>query len=175
MIDGKVLVIMIESGLNKPYIDTNGFIWVKSGSNKRKVTSREELQRIFQSASLIHADETPVRGSSIKDIDIDFFDSFFEKEYGESVDDQSSCREVLLENMNLAHACQLNICGMLLFSSKPNIRLPTFIVKAIAFPCVVIEDEQYIDSRDIKGKLSDIYRQSISFVLSNIRYVQNNQ
>jgi len=35
----------------------NGLIWVKSRANKRKVTAREEVQRIYQSVGLLHGDE----------------------------------------------------------------------------------------------------------------------
>ncbi len=173
--DGMVMLLTIESGLNKPYMDSSGYIWVKSGSDKRRVTAREELQRMFQEAALVHADETPVRGSSVADIDQEFFDSFFEKEYGQSVEAQEISRAQLLENMNLAKDGQLNICGTLLFSSRPQIRLPVFIVKAVAFPGIDIEDEHYIDSQDITGKLSDVFQKTLGFVLSNIRYVQNEQ
>lgn len=172
---GKVLVITIEAGLNKPYMSNDGYIWVKSGSDKRKVTAREELQCMFQAAALIHADEIPVHGSSIIDIDQVFFDTFFEREYGESVEVQGLSRAQLLENMNLAKHDQLNICGMLLFAHKPQTRLPIFMVKAVAFPSVDIEDEHYIDSQDINGKLSDIFQKTLSFVIANIHHVQNKQ
>lgn len=173
--DGLVIVVHIEQGISKPYMDTQGFVWVKNGSDKRRVTAREELQRMFQEAALIHADETPVGGSSVADIDQEFFDAFFEREYGERVEDQEVSRVQLLENMNLAKNGQLNICGALLFASRPQIRLPVFIVKAVAFPGVDIEDEHYIDSQDINGKLSDVFQKVLGFVLANIRHVQNEQ
>lgn len=47
--------------------------------------------------------------------------------------------------------------------------------KAVAFPGIGIEDEHYIDSQDISGKLSDIFQKALGFVLSNIRHVQNQQ
>src|SRR3990172_9186875 len=48
--DGLVMVITIASGIGKPYMDNTGAIWVKSGSDKRKVTAPEEIQRIYQKA-----------------------------------------------------------------------------------------------------------------------------
>ncbi|EXJ10899.1 RNA-binding domain-containing protein [Nitrincola nitratireducens] len=173
--DGLVIVVHIEQGISKPYMDTQGFVWVKNGSDKRRVTAREELQRMFQEAALIHADEIPVGGSSVTDIDQEFFDAFFEREYGERVEDQDVSRVQLLENMNLAKKGQLNICGTLLFASRPQMRLPIFIVKAVAFPGVDIEDEHYLDSQDINGKLSDVFQKVLGFVLANIRHVQNEQ
>ncbi|OCA55495.1 RNA-binding domain-containing protein [Photorhabdus namnaonensis] len=173
--DGLVIAVHIEQGISKPYMDTQGYVWVKNGSDKRRVTAREELQRMFQEAALIHADETPVSGTSVADIDQEFFDSFFEGEYGERVEEQGVSRSQLLENMNLAKNGQLNICGTLLFASRPQIRLPVFIVKAVAFPGVDIEDEHYIDSQDINGKLSDVFQKALGFVLANIRHIQNKQ
>ncbi|MBS9429269.1 RNA-binding domain-containing protein [Photorhabdus akhurstii] len=173
--NGLVIAVHIEQGISKPYMDTQGYVWVKNGSDKRRVTAREELQRMFQEAALIHADETPVSGTSVADIDQEFFDSFFEGEYGERVEEQGVSRSQLLENMNLAKNGQLNICGTLLFVSRPQIRLPVFIVKAVAFPGVDIEDEHYIDSQDINGKLSDVFQKVLGFVLANIRHIQNKQ
>ncbi len=45
----------------------------------------------------------------------------------------------------------------------------------MAFPGVDIEDEHYIDSQDINGKLSDVFQKVLGFVLANIRHVQNEQ
>lgn len=173
--EGLVMVVTVAEGISKPYLDKNLHVYVKSGADKRKVTAREELQRIFQQAALIHADETLVHGSSIADIDAEFFDDFFEKEFGEAVSEQGITREQLLENMNLARNQQLNICGTLLFAKRPQTRLPVFMVKAVAFPGVDIEDVHYIDSQDITGKLSDVFQRTLNFLLSNIRYIQNDK
>lgn len=172
---GMVMVVDVPEGISKPYMDGNLHVWVKNSANKSKVSAREELLRMFQSSALVHADEISVNGSSVIDIDQEFFDAFFEREYGERVEDQDVSRAQLLENMNLAKNGQLNICGTLLFASRPQIRLPVFIVKAVAFPGVDIEDEHYIDSQDINGKLSDVFQKVLGFVLANIRYVQNEQ
>ena len=173
--NGMVMVITVPEGISKPYMDNNLHIWVKNGANKSKVYAREEMLRMFQASSLVHADETPVTGSSLGEIDQDFFDAFFAKEYGGAVEDQDVPRAQILENMNLAKNGQLNICGTLLFASRPHIRLPVFIVKTVAFPSDSIEDDHYIDSQDMNGKLSDIFRKTLSFVLANIRHVQQDQ
>lgn len=172
---GMVMVVDVPEGISKPYMDGNLHVWVKNSANKSKVSAREELLRMFQSSALVHADEIPVNASSVADVDQEFFDTFFEKEYGERVEDQDVSRAQLLENMNLAKNGQLNICGTLLFASRPQIRLPVFIVKAVAFPGVDIEDEHYIDSQDINGKLSDVFQKVLGFVLANIRHVQSEQ
>jgi ATP-dependent DNA helicase RecG len=45
--NGIVMIVDVPKGISKPYMDNTGAIWVKSGADKRKVTSREEMQRLF--------------------------------------------------------------------------------------------------------------------------------
>jgi len=170
--DGLVMVISVPDGINKPYMDNNGVIWVKSAGNKTKVTSREEIQRMFQSAGLIHTDEIPVNGLTIADLDIQFFEEFFKKEYGETLDQQSIPLEKILKNMNLLRSSYLNVAGALLFAKTVNYHLPAFIVKAIGYPDNNVDENSYIESVDIKGKISDIYAGAMSFILRNLRYEQ---
>ena len=161
--------------LFRSYMDYQGYIWVKNASDKRRVTAREELQRMFQETALLHADEIIVPGTSVADVDREFFESFFEKVVGEPLDEQDLPLAQLMENMNLMKAGELNRSGALLFALRPQFRLPMFMVKAVAFPGVDIADLTYIDSQDITGKLSDVFQKTRSFVLSNIHYQQNEQ
>jgi len=176
LIDDKlILVLKIPKGMNKPYHDKNGIFWVKSGSDKRKATSREEIQRLFQSSGLVHADESPANALTIIDLDMDYFRNFFQKRYGETLEEQSLSLVQTITNMNLGNEGELNLTGALLFSKNPSSRLPSFIVKAGAFPGEKITTDTYIDSRDIKGKMSDIFQQTMNFVFSNIKHIQGDQ
>lgn len=65
--DGLVMRITVYDGVSKPYMDKDGVIWIKSGADKRKATSREGIQRLFQNAGLVHGDEVPVTGTTIAD------------------------------------------------------------------------------------------------------------
>lgn len=173
--NGLVMRIVVPNGVSKPYMDKNGVIWVKSAGDKRKATSREEIQRLYQSAGLIHGDEIPVRGLNIADLDTDYFKAFFEKHISESLDDQGLPLPVLLENMNLMENGIFNVSGALMFARNPSLRLPVFITKAIAFPGKAIHETNYIDSQDITGKIADVFQKSIGFILGNIRHVQGDQ
>lgn len=174
-VQGKlVLVIEVPQGINKPYQDKNGVFWVKSGADKRKATSREEIQRLFQSSGLIHAD-TLGSGLTIADLDMDYFRAFFQKRYGETLVKQELSLEQTINNLNLGVGPELNLTGALLFSNNPSNRLPVFIVKAGAFPGDSITTQVYIDSRDITGKMADVFQQTISFLLANLRHVQGEQ
>lgn len=81
---GLVMVVTVADGLNKPYMDLQGRVWVKSGSDKRHVTAREELQRLFQRAGLVYADVVPVAGTSVADLDEKAFNAYFNRRYGQN-------------------------------------------------------------------------------------------
>jgi ATP-dependent DNA helicase RecG len=170
--EGLVMRIVVPDGIAKPYMDKNGVIWVKSGSDKRKATSREEIQRLYQRAGLIHGDEIPVPRLTIADLDSNYFKTFFERNFGETVDNQQLPLPSLLENMNLMKEHVFNVSGALLFAKNPSLKLPTFIVKAIAFSGNQIHETDYIDSGDLTGKIADVFQKSMSFVLGNIRNIQ---
>jgi ATP-dependent DNA helicase RecG len=172
---GTVMVLSIPEGISKPYMDKNGAIWVKNGSDKRRATSREELQRLFQQAGLVHADETPVAGLGSGDVDLPYFETFFGQQFGEPLAAHNQPLPQLLTNMNLMNQGQLNLAGCLLFAKAPQYALPAFIVKAVAFVGNQIEDENYIDSRNLSGKLADVFQQTFGFITANTRSVQSDQ
>ena len=48
-------------------------------------------------------------------------------------------------------------------------------MKAGAFDANDLSTTQYNDSRDISGKLSDVFRQTVNFIISNLRHIQGEQ
>ncbi len=172
---GLVMRVVVLDGASKPYMDKNGVIWVKSAGDKRKATSREEIQRLYQRAGLIHGDEILVNGLTIADLELDYFRDFFLRNYGESLESYNLPLPILLENMNLMREGVFNVSGALLFAQNSSFKLPVFIVKAIAFQGNAIHEREYIDNADITGRIADVFQQSLSFVLRNIRHVQGDQ
>ena len=128
------MVIQTPDGLNRPYTDNQGRIWVKSGADKRHVTAREEMQRLFQQAGLIDADEVPVAGTTVADIDHRALAEYFENRYREPLEDTGQSLARLLQNMGLARDGALTLAGLLLFAKKPERFRPAFILKAVALP-----------------------------------------
>lgn len=171
----RLIVVNVLPGISKPYMDNSGAIWVKSDSDKRRVTSREEMQRMFQSAGLLHADEVPVDGLTIAELDTEYFKAFYEKQFDESFDKQNASLTVVLENMNLMKNGVFNLAGALLFSKRPQIKLPNTIIKSICFPGNEIHVSEYRDSEDISGKLEDGFKKALSFITRNISHVQDSQ
>ncbi|MCL2152396.1 MAG: putative DNA binding domain-containing protein [Oscillospiraceae bacterium] len=173
--DSLIIIINISSGINKPYQDKNGVFWVKSGADKRKATSREEIQRMFQKSNLLHADEMPVAKMTIEDFDMRYFSYYFQKRYGSLLEDEKQPLPRLLENMGLMQGDKLTLCGALLFTKEEYHKLPVFIVKAGSFDANDLTTNNYQDSRNIEGRLESVYNQTVSFIVSNLRHIQGEQ
>lgn len=169
---GLVIVIDVPEGLNKPYVDTSGRIWVKAGADKRQVTAREEMQRMFQQSGLIYADELAVSAANIDNIDQGEFAGYFERRYRKPTAAAGVPLDRLLQNLNLARNGIPNLAGMLLFAKAPHNFLPAFVVKAVAYPGKSLHDTQYLDNETIEGTLAVQYRHCMAFIKRNLHHVQ---
>lgn len=165
--EGLVMVVTIEQGISKPYMDNGGVVWVKSGADKRRVTSREEIQRMFLSSSLKHGDEVPVPGMTIADLDINEFRRYLTEQDRDMVFEDIAPAQVL-HNMNLMKDGVFNVAGALLFTYEPQHRLPVFIAKCISYPGPDIHVSQYSDSEDISGNLRTMFKDALGFVTRNL-------
>ncbi len=176
---GLVMVVTIREGLSKPYADNQGVFWMKSGANKRPVTSREEIQRMMQGAGLLHADEIPVEGAAVEALDKTHFEGFFRKRYRKTV--QATLKESgaslpqLLSNLCLAKGETLSLAGLLLFGRSPQRYCPAFVVKAVSFVGNEPAGSKYRDSEDIDGCLRDMHTRTMSFLTRNLRHVQGDK
>jgi len=170
--DRLVIVVTIPKGIDRPYFDRKGVIWLKSGSDKRRVNSKEELRRLFQMSDQFHADELPTRAGPDKLDKLrfrDFLNSFFKQDLPESPEVLGQ----LLQNMNLATIDgRLNLAGVLLFSERPEWIVPQFMIKAVRYPGNEIHVSDYLDSEDFAGPLRKVFDDSLAFVLRNLHKVQ---
>ena len=66
---GTIVVAKVKQGINKPYRDNKGIVWVKQGADKRKVFDNAELISMLMENGQIHPDAMPIRGTSIDDLD----------------------------------------------------------------------------------------------------------
>jgi len=177
--NGLVMVVTIREGLSKPYADNQGIFWMKSGANKRPVTSREEIQRMMQRAGLVYADEVPVEGTTLDSLDDDHFNAFFLKQYGRSVkqalEDSGLTMARLLNNLGLAKDETLNLAGLILFGRDPQRYRPAFVVKAVSFVGNDPAGVKYRDSEDIGGCLRDMQTRTMSFITRNLRRLQGDK
>lgn len=129
-----------------------------------------------QSADLVYADEVPVVGTSVEDIDSEHFTTFFAKQFGEPLDDALAKAGLslsrLLNNLGLAREETLNLAGLLIFGRQPQRHRPAFVVKAVSFVGDDPAGDKYRDSQDIDGCLRDLHRGTMSFLTRNLRRLQ---
>jgi ATP-dependent DNA helicase RecG len=171
--NGRIIVtVTVLKGLDKPYFDKNGVIWLKTGSDKRRVNSKEELRRLFQITDQFHADELPTK-AGINKLDKLRFRDFLRDAYKEDYPDDSHELTHLLQNMNLATDDEkLNLAGLLMFAERPELIKPQFVIKAIRYPGNQIHTTDYLDTEDFAGSLPKIFKDAIAFVMRNLHKIQ---
>lgn len=171
----RILVVYIEEGINKPYKDKNGTVYIKQGSDKRKLTDNSEMLRLFQKSGNLYIDEMEVYNTSIEDINKKLFENFYKKEFEEELEESELEYKTILENINIIRNSKLTIGGLLFFAQKPQRYKPTYCVKAVSFLGNEIEGTEYRDSRDILGTIPEMFDSAMSFLMNNLVYLQMNQ
>ena len=197
-IDGQnIIVATIPKGKDKPYKDNKGIIWVKNGSDKRKVFSNNELRVMMQSCGMLSADSDSIVGSSYKDIAEPTLKNFLFKRYTEELTkagilghlvqstdiedivqaiDANFTIEKLLKNISLMdEAGQLTLSGLLLLGKSIQRYKPVFTVKGVSFVGNSVATTEFRDKlpdREVEGNLLKQYEASMSFINRNLKSVQ---
>ncbi|MDP2163220.1 MAG: putative DNA binding domain-containing protein [Hydrogenophaga sp.] len=167
-----VVVLRIPKGVDKPYFDKNGVIWLKTGADKRRVNSKEELRRLFQMTDQFHADQLPTK-AGIDKLDKLRFRDFLRDFYKQPLPDSPAELTRLLQNMNLAtDDGHLNLAGVLMFAERPEWIAPQFVIKAIRYPGNQIHTSEYVDTEDFAGPLSKMFSDALGFVMRNLHKTQ---
>jgi ATP-dependent DNA helicase RecG len=174
--NGKVVIVLsVPKGMDKPYFDNDGVIWLKTGSDKRRVNSREEFLRLFLINGQFHADELPTK-AGIDRLDKLRFRDFLHQHYQHDYPDSPAELLRLLQNMNLAtDDGMLNIAGVVMFTERPEWITPAFMVKAVRFPGTEIHATDYLDSEDFTGPLRRVFDDTHAFIMRNLHKVQAGQ
>lgn len=168
-----VIVAHIAEGISKPHMDNNGIIWVKNGSDKRKVVAKEEIARLLQSSGNLFADETIVTGTTVNDIDGKVFGNFVRKKLAKSIDDLGLPLSELLSNMGMLKNGNLTLGGLLLFGKNPQSFKPTFTVQCIAIKGISIGSNSYENTKEpFIGNLQELYEKTLSFIVQNLKELQ---
>ncbi len=167
-----VVAVTVPAGMDKPYFDRKGVIWLKAGADKRRINSKEELRRLFQHTSQFHADELPTR-ASIDKLDKLLFRDFLKKQYDSEFPDVHAEQLRLLQNLNLAAGDgNLNLAGVLLFAERPELIFPQFVAKGVRLPGIALHADRYDDSEDFEGPLSRLFKDALAFVMRNLHKIQ---
>ena len=172
LFEGKrLLLIKVPLGADKPYAANKGDFWIKVGADKRRA-SRAELKILMQASGAFHADELPVVGAGLADLDRYEFERFCERNYDFDLDIDGLSIERLMENLKLFKDPCPTLAGLLLFGKHPERFRPQFVVKAVAFAGTDIGGDEYLDSEDIHGPMHVVFKNGLAFMKRNLRKVQ---
>lgn len=168
-----VIVAHISEGSSKPHMDNNGIIWVKNGSDKRKVIAKEEIARLLQSSGNLFADETLVNGTTVNDLDEDFFKEFIVSKTKKTIEELGQSTSAVLSNLGMIKEGKLSLGGLLLFGKNPQQFRPTFTVQCVSIVGNDISSNEYRDKEEpFSGNLKDLYEKTLSFITRNLRKQQ---
>jgi predicted HTH transcriptional regulator len=176
-LDGKkIMIVYIDEGINKPYKDLNRDVWVKQGSDKRRVTDNAEMLRLFQQGSHLFADEMEVFDTSIDDINSQLFAEYFKKEFHASYEQKGLTYEQALKAKKVLRNGKLTLAGLLFFGKEPQVLKPAFCVKVVSFFGDSSAGKDYRSKpEDLKGTIPDLFESAIKFMESNLHYIQKEQ
>ena len=195
--DGSLVVATIKEGLNKPYHDNKGIVWVKQGTDKRKVFDNAELAEMMTDCGSFAPDESGVRDASINDLDSDTIKLFLSNKFERvlekkgllgdafkeaSLDDVCSAiakghdTEHLLRNLRFIRPDgKITMAAMLLFGKYTQRWLPVMTAKCICFVGNSVGGKLFRDKvsdNDMEGNLLHQFETIMDFFTRNLRRVQ---
>jgi len=174
--DKKVLVIDIEEGMNKPYKDSQGAIWIKQGPDKRRVTDNNEIKRLFQQSGNLSADELTVKGTDINDIDEKLFADYFREEFRQTYQEKALSFERALQVKRIMRDGEITLAGLLFFNNSPQTIKPAFTVKAVSFIGNEPSGTEYRSKpSDFKGTIPELFKQATDFCSANLHHIQKDK
>lgn len=162
----RIILAEIPEGIDKPHTDKDGIIWIKNGSDIRKVVSKEEISRLLQASGNLYAEEKIVQHSDESYVNWDKFQEFYEETYKLEFQKNEGFR--YLENIRLAKNGKITIAGALLFGKNHPVLVPQFFVTAIWFWGNSITDTNYRSSENLYGTLDQLYQKSVDFLYSKL-------
>jgi predicted HTH transcriptional regulator len=168
--DKRLIVVTIKKGVNKPYATSSGEYYIKSGSDKKKI-SHEELRRLFAESKRIYADEEVIEDSSIVDFNTELFYKFLQKDNPSILENLQSGKlnlQTILNNYNLMKEDKLTLAGNLLFGINIKKYTPSFYVDCCHFKGNDISSNSYISEKRLYGTFEYLFENSLGFLTSQL-------
>ena len=172
--DKLLLLVRIESSLNKPHMTSDGVYWMRSGMSKRRL-GPQALERLFQSHARLNLDETQTTALISEHLDRVVFHAFIEHHQGTTVSALGQSEAQLLSNMNLARGEYFTLAGLLLFAKHPQTITPDCLIRAVSFHGQTIDDDRYRSRADLTGNVEQIFLGTMTFLRNNLHQVPATQ
>lgn len=173
----KILVIHINEGINKPYkVRKTLKIYVKQGDTKRSVSDNAEILRLFQNSGNLSADEMEVFETSVKDINQENFEAYFQKEFKKTIEQKGLTYEQALRNKRILRNNKLTLAGLLFFGDNPQSYKPAFCIKTVSFFGNSVGGKDYRSKpTDMLGTIPELFEKGMIFFNSNLKHIQKGQ
>ena len=195
--DGNLVIATVKEGLNKPYHDNRGIVWVKNGADKRKVFDNAELAEMMTDCGSFAPDEAGVRDATVNDLDAttikqflgNRFDRVLEKKglTGDAFNEASldmicsaiakghDCEKILRNLRFIRPDGTLTVAAMLLFGKYTQRWLPMMTAKCICFAGNSVGSKVFrdkVNDADMEGNLLHQYDTIMDFFTRNLHNVQ---
>ncbi len=195
--DGDLVVATVKEGLNKPYHDNKGIVWVKNGADKRKVFDNAELAEMMTDCGSFAPDEAGVRDATVNDLDAttikqflgNRFDRVLEKKglTGDAFNEASldmicsaiakghDCEKILRNLRFIRPDGSLTVAAMLLFGKYTQRWMPMMTAKCICFAGNSVGSKIFrdkVNDADMEGNLLHQYDTIMDFFTRNLHNVQ---
>jgi len=168
--DEKLIIVSIKNGTSKPYATSSGDYYIKSSSDKKKI-SQEELRRLFAESKRLYADEDIVNGSDISDLNSEQFFIFLEKDNKQVYEELKQGNlelSTVLENRELARDNQLTLAGNLIFGLNPQRFNKSFYIDCVYFDGDDVSVSKFHSKEMVDGSFEKLYKNSLDFIKRNL-------
>ena len=195
--DGNLVVAIVKEGLNKPYHDNKGIVWVKNGADKRKVFDNAELAEMMTDCGSFAPDEAGVRDATVNDLDATTIKQFLGNRFervlekkgltGDAFNEASldmicsaiakghDCEKILRNLRFIRPDGTLTVAAMLLFGKYTQRWMPMMTAKCICFAGNSVGSKVFrdkVNDADMEGNLLHQYDTIMDFFTRNLHNVQ---
>ena len=195
--DGNLVIATVKEGLNKPYHDNKGIVWVKNGADKRKVFDNAELAEMMTDCGSFAPDEAGVRDATVNDLDATTIKQFLGNRFervlekkgltGDAFNEASldmicsaiakghDCEKILRNLRFIRPDGTLTVAAMLLFGKYTQRWMPMMTAKCICFAGNTVGSKVFrdkVNDADMEGNLLHQYDTIMDFFTRNLHNVQ---
>ena len=195
--DGNLVIATVKEGLNKPYHDNKGIVWVKNGADKRKVFDNAELAEMMTDCGSFAPDEAGVRDATVNDLDATTIKQFLGNRFervlekkgltGDAFNEASldmicsaiakghDCEKILRNLRFIRPDGTLTVAAMLLFGKYTQRWMPMMTAKCICFAGNSVGSKVFrdkVNDADMEGNLLHQYDTIMDFFTRNLHNVQ---
>lgn len=195
--NGNLVFATVKEGLNKPYHDNKGIVWVKNGADKRKVFDNAELAEMMTDCGSFAPDEAGVRDATVNDLDATTIKQFLGNRFervlekkgltGDAFNEASldmicsaiakghDCEKILRNLRFIRPDGTLTVAAMLLFGKYTQRWMPMMTAKCICFAGNSIGSKVFrdkVNDADMEGNLLHQYDTIMDFFTRNLHNVQ---